>query len=228
MKRFARALAVTFGLVVLSSFVLLVPQKNASGTTGGAPVTVTNAPLPVTGNVNAAVSGTVGLAPNTTVGITGNALVVNPLDAFSNPIPLISRDTDNAARQPFVGQCTLGILNPRVSNCLSGFGEITVPNGKRLVIEYVSAELFLTGTGKAYLLAVSYTSGGQIAEADFVPQDTGASASGIQEVSVVGALTRLYADPGSKIDCQAVSTDGSSFFSGDSGTCKISGFLFSP
>lgn len=103
MKRFARALVAMLGMAVLGSFVLLVPQKNATAV-GGAPVTIMSPlPLPVTGSVNAAVTGTVSaqqnglwnvgltgtptvsLASGSTVGITGNVGVAN---TPANPVPV--------------------------------------------------------------------------------------------------------------------------------------------
>jgi hypothetical protein len=50
MKRFARALVVTLGLVVLSSFVFLVPQKNATGA-AAAQVVVNPLCIPVQGTI---------------------------------------------------------------------------------------------------------------------------------------------------------------------------------
>src|SRR5215472_4357485 len=80
MKRFARAFAVTLGLVILASAVSLVPQKNATGA-GAAPVTVVNTP-----NVNVAntagnpvpVSGLVAVGNQRT--LAGGGFVPVPLD----------------------------------------------------------------------------------------------------------------------------------------------------
>jgi len=57
MKRFAKLLLVTVGFGVLGFVMSLVPQKSATGA-GSAPVSIASPlPLPVTGNVNAAVTG---------------------------------------------------------------------------------------------------------------------------------------------------------------------------
>src|SRR5215471_3916314 len=99
MKRFA--LAVVFGLVILGSAVSLVPQKNATGA-GSAPIIVMNTtPIPVTGKVSVDALPAVQIAQNTTLGVSGNVPVVNPLDANGNNVPLLIRDADNGARQPF-------------------------------------------------------------------------------------------------------------------------------
>jgi hypothetical protein len=108
MKRFARALAVLFGIVVLGSFVLLVPQKSATAQGGPAVTIVSPLPLPVRGNVSATVSGpvaaqqsgnwNVGIAGTPNVSVTNTPMVSlaagssmkvsNPLDNQSNPTPL--------------------------------------------------------------------------------------------------------------------------------------------
>lgn len=233
MRRFGTVLAVVFGIAVLSSFVALTPQNSATSPDGGPSVTIVNPlPLPVTGNVNASITNnSVNSVPITgKVGINGNVTVVNPLDASGNATPVITRDADNAARQPFVATCTLGVLpnSPRAAcSNSSGSGEITVPDGKRLVIEYVSAELLLTAE-KASVFRIQYASGGRFGwTASFAPQDTGPIAIGV-ETFVVSAPTRLYADAASKIDCSAMALTPQDFFQNEPGDCTISGYLVSP
>jgi len=111
-----RLLLVTVGFGELG-FVMSRPQKNANGA-AGAPVHIASSvPLTVTGTVAAQQSGNwnVGITgtpsvnvANTSaipisgnVGICGQVPLVNPLDRAGNPIPLINRDVDNPARQPF-------------------------------------------------------------------------------------------------------------------------------
>ncbi len=92
MKRFARALAITLGLVVLGSVILLVPQKNATGAAAAPVNVVSSIPLSVTGTVAATQSGnwSVGLAPNTTVGISGTPTVTLPTHLGAPPANLIT------------------------------------------------------------------------------------------------------------------------------------------
>jgi len=113
MQRFARLLLVTLGFGLLGFVMSLVPQKNATGA-GGAPVNIAS-PLPLavaaqqSGNWNVGITGTPSVnVANTSaipisgnVGISGQVPLVNPLDSAGNPIPLINRDVDNPARQPF-------------------------------------------------------------------------------------------------------------------------------
>jgi hypothetical protein len=132
MKRFVRALVVIFGLAVIGSVASLVPQKNATAT-GGAPVNIASPlPLPVTGNVSAAVTGTVAAqqsgawsvgingTPNVTSTIVGtpnvNVASLPAVQISGSPnftlnntptTPLFNRDVDSPARLPFrVPLCT--------------------------------------------------------------------------------------------------------------------------
>lgn len=85
MRRFARALVAIFGMVLLGSFLLLVPQKNAAAQDSGPTVTIASPlPLPVKGNVNAAVTGSVNVA-NT----AANPVPVSGLVAVGNEKTLV-------------------------------------------------------------------------------------------------------------------------------------------
>ena len=128
MKRFARALAVFFGIVVLGSFVLLVPQKNAAGA-GSAPVTIVNTPLPVTGDVSATVSGTVGIAGTPTV--NANVSLPNPL-----PVQPVQQSTANFVSLDFEGGGYFQVFGDGVDG-LTPFKL----NGSKLVITEVQWEI---------------------------------------------------------------------------------------
>ena len=82
MKPFARLLLVTVGFGALGFVMSLVPQKTATGA-GGAPVNIMSPlPLPVTGNVNAAVSAAQ-QSGNWNVGITGTPSVSAQISRLS-------------------------------------------------------------------------------------------------------------------------------------------------
>lgn len=72
MKQFARAFLAVFGVVVLGSFLLLVPQKNAAAQ-GGGPTVAIGGPLPLPVN---AVAGTVGIN-NFPSALTGTSVPVS-------------------------------------------------------------------------------------------------------------------------------------------------------
>lgn len=100
-------------------------------------VTVTNVPLPVTGNVSGTVSvsgtvpvtGTVGLASGSSVSIA---------NTDTNPVPV--RNLDNATRSPY--QETISFNQDQANFCDNFVCVVSfpaVPAGKRLEVTYVSA-----------------------------------------------------------------------------------------
>lgn len=128
MKRLVSIMLLTlvFGLIyAFSPRFSTPPTTNAAGS---APVTVVNTPLPaniVSGNVNAVVT-------NPTNGTTGN------------PVPLVVKNSDNAARNFFTSSPTL----PCTSNGFGCTATLSVPAGNIAVVQYVSA---FCGSGPAPL-----------------------------------------------------------------------------
>src|SRR5262245_38348797 len=127
MSKFRNTLIALAGLLMLlGSFALVKPQgPDPVGQTR--PVKIVNLPtepVPVTGTTT--IGGNINLAPGTTVGISGTPSVI-VANSASNP--LLVRDLDNPARQPF-------------QTILSSFGDvITVPADKTLVVEFVSGRI---------------------------------------------------------------------------------------
>jgi hypothetical protein len=210
MKRFARALAVTLGLVVLGSFVFLVPQKNASGTASGAPVTITNTPLPVTGSVNATVSGTVNVGnfpamqnvsiTNASVPVTGSLGVsgsVGISNTPSSPVPMLNVDEPTA--QPFLqrfcfssiaGQCAGEIGSPtngfQVPSTTAGGASV-----KRLVVEFVSGQCVVPNGNQIGGIAL-----GGVGEQPPSHVFGLTYAPGTTQAETFGQQTKIYYDPG--------------------------------
>jgi hypothetical protein len=158
--------------------------------------------------------------------------VANGVGADGQSLPVVNRDADNPARQPFAGECFL-ITPARPSNTTSSCEHgIPVPPGKRLVIEYVSVfnRLF---SGKVGHVELEFQSVGNNLTADFIPVDTGLEPHGFlgftnDEISLVSAPTRLYVDPGTEINCFSVATIGSTFDDLSGGACLLSGYLLTP
>jgi len=210
---------------MLGSIVSLVLQKNASGTTG-APVTVMNTPLPVTGSVNAAVTGTVASqqSGNWNVGITGtpnvsitnsptvglaagsSVNVSNPLNTSNNPTPFATLD----AFQPYEDQCFAffgGAFNKECSFK-------AIPAGKRLVIQEVDADIAVDPGLKPFI-EVTPNGIGHFLTLTFQGSST-------VDIFTTHQETRLYAGQNATPFCR-ISLSGSSsngFFS-----CVFSGFL---
>lgn len=171
MRRFTRALAAIFSMVVLGSLVLLIPQKKVSAQGGGPTVAIGGPlPLPVAGTVN----------------------ISNPLDASGNPVPLAATVVDGPARRPFQSfVCTaFASVNGPIGGCRSAPG--FVPSGKLLVVEQVlggcnvpvgsSLSLYKVTAGAAGIGEISF---------EIAPTLVG-SFDGVFNGYVVNQPTKLY------------------------------------
>lgn len=118
--------------------------------------------------------------------------VTNPL---SKPVP--ERDFDNPARQPF--QYT---LSPNSGASSSATASYQVPAGKRLVIEYYSAQLTQYPSGGYAYMYLTTTVHGNTAYYKVIPP--------LASTTPLNQLTRLYADPGSMVTAQVTQSNGSS------------------
>lgn len=110
---------------------------------------------------------------------------------------ILVHDVDNPALQPF----TAAGLNTAIIGV--GSGTITtVPQGKRLVIEYVSAQLNVAPGDRAVLSIIT-------TESQYIPLTRQGTFNG-QDFLVAGQTTRIYADPGTNVDFTAVVNSNSS------------------
>jgi hypothetical protein len=116
---------------------------------------------------------------NTPLPVTGTISVGNLGDS---PLPV--RDVDNPARQPV--QFKLGATD-----------SYTVPNGKRLVIEYVSAEIFSFSSCTLTVARLKTTAGGVEQEHQFYLQLVGTNVT--NRYYAANQQTRLYADPNTEV-----------------------------
>jgi hypothetical protein len=137
---------------------------------------------------------------------------VNVVNPISNPVSV--RDVDNPVRRRFQAQLSCSFNGS--NNCSA---QITVPDGKELIIEFVFIAELLNTSQMAYPARLDVGQGGTIGGYTFpVPLqiDDGANAYfvGVHQ-------TRLYADPSNivRLNCFQV---GTSF-----GVCEaeISGYL---
>lgn len=141
-----RRSSVLFGLgLFLLGLMVVSPTSHSSGS---APVTVINTPLPVQGTVNlgnspmvnAAQSGAwnVGISGTPTVAIgsfSGNVPVANPLDGSGNAVPLVTKDSENPGRHYF------SVVNTNNCTFVSGLCKTVVykvPPNEVAVVESVS------------------------------------------------------------------------------------------
>jgi hypothetical protein len=198
MGRLVKLLLFTLAFGALGFVFSLVPQKNAGGAVA-TNVNVVNAPLPVTGAVNASIVGvptvnigntpTVGLAPGTTVGITGGNL------NFSNTLqtPVFVRNVDNTDANPFLFSfCT----STYASSCTGQSPAIptTTSDGRTVRLAVINQVEFITGQPANQIVDVHASFQGNYVTHSFnVPQSSN-SFSG-----VLNTNTHIYVDPGTII-----------------------------
>lgn len=182
MSKLKNLLFACLGLSSLIGFLALVAPTTSQGQ-GGPPaqnVNVVNTPT-----VNAEQSGA------WSVGIIGtpSVEVVNTSDS-----PVLGRDVDHPARHAFQRGVTLEFA--------TGEGiasaQFTVPANKRLVIEYVSANIVLTD-GIIFRFSVRTSAGSSTGTHYFVPM----SQPNFPEGYTISQDTRLYAAPGTTVTIEA-------------------------
>jgi hypothetical protein len=227
MQYVARVLVLTLALGVLAVTLSFYSSQPAVAGPGATSVIVTNTPLPVTGNVNAAVtslpavqiSGTPSVNANITNGsvtvsgtvgvgsmppIDGNVTVAN---SAANPVPTIV--ADNPPAEPFTW--ALPVIFPDTGNFSLLVPPIT-PDGKTVssaVIEILSGAcggLPVPMSGIAISLAASS------------PSYNLPFALGPDPTAPVGSQTvRLYVQPGSSITLHPLASE-------TGGGCSVSFF----
>jgi hypothetical protein len=157
------------------------------------PVTVTNTPLPVRGNVG--ISGTAQVnVTNTSLPVTvqnqATATTVN--NSPTNPVPV-----EVINQQPFQTPIDFVIQ----ANEGGGTGIFTVPNGKRLVIQFVSAELQLNFETFPVNFSLGTTVNGVLVYQRFIlVQQVGAGQ--FPNRYGVNQEVQIYADPGTQVTAQ--------------------------
>ncbi len=113
---------------------------------------------------------------------------------------MLVKDADHPARQPFQAESRRRVF---------GFGRFSsvlarVPDGKRLVIEYVSAWITNYGSADAVFEIHTVQDGNSVRHMIPLPPPF---TSGFETNYVAGQPVRLYADPGTEV-AAAVSLDG--------------------
>jgi hypothetical protein len=190
------------------------PTKPQAATSSGAPVVVTNTPLPISPTGTQTVSGTVGISGTPSVSISGTPTV--GIDPSANTVTLL-REPENPARQPFAGgmDCVFSL-----SSSCTNFTGIPVPSGKELVIEFVSASVTSDTGVKSTGFGLNVQTANGLVAHSFGP--TFQSDNGTVAISIGSFPTGLYAD-GSSVVALGCSLSASSTF----GSCivTISGYL---
>jgi hypothetical protein len=143
------------------------------------------------------------------------------------PFTALHADSDSHEKDPgqtpFTGSCVATgvpseILTP---NC-----SVAVPAGKRLVVKFVSAQMYFN-SGKLGLLAIDYLTNGTAGRQLYNPVDAGVLLGGIQN-SVVSSPADLSADPGTAVKIWFFAANGSTVPFGGSGYAWVTGYLTKP
>ena len=190
--------------MVLSVLVALVAASLMAQNTAAKaadPVNVVNTP-----SVNVVNTPTVQLAGTSTVQVSGTTNVKVQNDS-SAPVPV--QDVSKPKRTPFQINQNFGPL-PFVNNSLASVA-ITVPTGKRLTIEHVSARAQAdvgTQTTPIVLFSISTTVAGVSVEHFLdVSQVFTFNSAGIQQSHhVISQAIKLSSDPGPTVQVIALAT----------------------
>ena len=179
-------------------FALLVFTSSASYAQGNkqpSDVNVVNTP-----NVNVVNTPTVNVGNTLSVNVVGTP-TVQVGNTAANPLPV--RDAENPARQPF----TETLVSPNKPS-------LTVPVGKRLVIEFVSGSGFITSGQKFLTTALQctvYTKDGvgNVLH-NFTPSLMGTQNTGnnLFDIFSISQQTRLYVEPGGTVEIFMENTAG--------------------
>ena len=199
----------TSGILKRSAFVLLglaivavLGLSNASRAIAAQMVDVivrntTANPVPVQQLGPVTVDGTVGITGTPTVGITGTPNVtVSNLPLAPGAGALLTRSVDEPARHGF--QATCAASGTGLITCNLG----TVPAGKTLVIDTISAAIFTEPQAALATVAVITAIGSTTTTHYLVPVTIGSS--GANDFYAAHHSTRIFAQAGSSVDASAL------------------------
>ena len=177
-------------------------------------INTTSQPIPTRATGTTAVAGTVAATQS-------GPWSVDVTNTAASPVPF--RDVDNPARQPFQAQVVGGFADGA-----STTGDIlatTVPAGKRLVIEHVSAFGTMLPTQKVIKggSKVTWDDPSSVMVFSYLWQSQGSNADGSRDYFVVSEALRGYANPG-PINCFA-ERDSFAGANPNSVTFTISGYF---
>lgn len=138
-----------------------------------------SAPVNIVASVPLNVSGSVALVP-------GGAVEVS--NAPDNPVPVY--DVTKVAKEPFQHSTVTTAFSSSSSNA----DIVTVPDGKRLVIEHFSAWINATGPDGLSSITIGFPSGGAFDQPLCLP--IGKTANGLNHFFQCSSTTKFYAEAG--------------------------------
>jgi hypothetical protein len=141
-----------------------------------------SAPVNIVSSVPLNVSGNVALVP-------GGAVEIS--NAPENPIPVY--DVSKAVNEPFQH----GTVTASFSSSSANVDIITVPAGKRLVIEHVSAWINASGPDGLAAITIGIAPGGPFDQP--LCQQVGKTATGLNHFFQCASTTKFYAESGQTV-----------------------------
>ena len=139
--------------------------------------------------------------------------MTNPIDTFSNPVPLLV----STEAQPYESRCVLSSTQaPLIVSC--SFDPVTT--GKRLVIREFSAATFTTAGSNVQQLYLEVGWKGGLIQHYFPLFPMGTDTFNTSAAAVHNETT-IYAESSSNPTCFAVDTSQNNF----GGNCSITGYL---
>ena len=220
MTNMNRLLQIVLSGVVLLALAALLGQHHGGASYAAPPassVVVTNTsaqPVPIhLTDSSVPVSGTVNLAATTSVGIAGNSALT----------PFFVRDVDNPAAQPFSAKALFSWAN---GEFLANAFIVAVPPGKRLVIEFVSANVNMPPGQKPYhtVLYATDPTFGNLRSIHLNATLQGSSPGGGFDSYVANQPVRIYASPGEYLAVQVYRNSTASTFT-DAIADDVAGYL---
>jgi hypothetical protein len=112
------------------------------------------------------------------------------------------KDVDNPARQPFAVNSGVSIMTQGQSSVTQAL--LTVPAGKRAVIEHVSCIDFLVSGDNFVRMELRHTLGGVAKAQQFVHDFVGGSLLAGTDIWSFSQPIRVYADPGTEVTMFAI------------------------
>jgi hypothetical protein len=216
MKQFRKLLVLALGFGAMFAAIALVSSGPATAQKPSTPVTVVNTtaePVPTSAQGTTAVAGTVNAVQSGAwnVGITGTPSVniSNAPNVNAQNLPLTNnggtpnaavaiKSVDEPGRRPFQ---TLIRCRSTAQTCT---GNLSVPSGSALVIEYIHIETISPNPGTT---SIQTTAGGNTSVYDY-PFGT---ALAFGNEFVYSQQVRIYADPSSTITFEGAQTLATSF-----------------
>lgn len=145
----------------------------------------------------------------------GVIALLTSLPSSAQTRPALVKDVDSPAGQPFAASATPGFSGLTATETL-----LTVPAGKRAVVEHFSCINFLDVGNNFVRMELRYTLGGVERRQQFVHERVGTSLISGIDVWSFSQPVRLYADAGTAIQVSAIRRSGT----GSGGIeCHVSG-----